>query len=68
MTKQSKTLQMLNRLKQLAQFDTSHPSNAGHMFGDLLTDDDEENYRRLDFTPEMIRLTENFNHDAVHEE
>lgn len=68
MTKQSKTLQMLNRLKQLAQFDTSHPSNASHMLGDLLTDDDAENYRRLDFTPEMIRFTEDFNHDAVHEE
>ena len=68
MTQQSKFFRTIELLERLAQFDTSHPSNANHMLGELLTDDDAENYRRLDFTPAMIRFTENFNHDAVHEE
>ena len=68
MTQQSKCFSMIELLERLAQFDTSHPSNANHMLDELLTDDDTENYRRLDFTPDMIRFTENFNHDAVHED
>ena len=64
----SKTYQMLIQLERLAQFVPFDEGNANHVLDELLTADDAENYRRLDFTPEMIRFTENFNHDAVHEE
>lgn len=60
--------QMLIQLERLAQFDPSHENAANHMLDELLTDDDAENYRRLNFTPDMIRFTENFNHDAVHDQ
>lgn len=64
----TKTYRMLIQFERLAQFDPSHKSAANHMLDELLTPDDQENYRRLDFTPEMIRLTEDFNHDAVHQD
>jgi len=60
------TRQMLIQLERLAQFDPSHKDAANHMLDELLSDDDQENFRRLDFTPEMIRFTEDFYHDAVH--
>ena len=58
---------MLLQLERLAQFDPSHKDNANHMLDELLSDDDQENFRRLDFSPEMIRFTEDFCHDAVHD-
>jgi len=62
----TKTYRMLIQLERLAQFDPSHEDAANDMLGGLLTLDDEETYRRLKFTPEMIRFTEDFCHDAVH--
>ena len=62
----TKTYRMLIQLERLAQFDPSHKDAGNLMLGGLLRPDDQENYRRLDFTPEMIRFTEDFAHDALH--
>lgn len=63
----TKFFRLMLDLQRLAQFDPSHKDNANHVLDELLSDNDAENYRRLDFTPAMIRFTEeNFNHDAVH--
>lgn len=63
----TKTYRLLIQLERLAQFDPSHKNAANHMLDEMLTVDDKENYRRLDFTPDMIRFTEDCNHDAVHD-
>lgn len=63
----TKTYRMLIQLERLAQFDPSHENAANHVLDELLTPDDQETYRRLKFTPEMIRFTEDFCHDAVHD-
>ena len=65
--RQSKVFRTIELLERLAQFDPSHKNAVNDMLAALLTDNDAENYRRLNFTPEMIRFTEDFNHDAVHD-